>query len=93
MIVLQFRIRKMIPSTSIPIQQRRRLDGLFAVLTSLTLKSVVSFAKSALVKLEKLSESVERKMTFSVFFLVDDRGGQRLLVGLPLEDLLFDCPG
>jgi len=83
----------MVPSTNISIQQRRRLDGLFAVLTSLTLKSVVSFAKSALVKLEKLSESVERKMTFSVFSLIDDRRGQGLLVGLPLEDLLFDCPG
>ena len=63
---------------------------MFAVLASLTLKSVVSFAKSVLVELEKLSESIERKVTFSVFSFVDDCGRQRLLVGLSLEDLLFD---
>jgi hypothetical protein len=66
---------------------------LFAVLASPTLKSVVSLAESVLVELEKLSQSIEGEMTFGVFFLVDDRGGQRLLVGLSLEDLLFDRPG
>ena len=59
MIVLQLHVCKVIPSTRISIQQRRRLDGLFPVLASLAFESVMSLAKRVLVELEKLSESVD----------------------------------
>ena len=65
----------MVPGTSISVQQRRRFNSLSAVLASFALKCIVCFAKRVLVKLEKLSESVQREVTFSVFFLIDDCGG------------------
>jgi len=58
--------------------------------TTLAFKSVMGFAKCVLIELEKLSESVQRKVPFGVFLFVNDCGGQRLFVGLALEDLFFD---
>ena len=72
-IVLQLHIRKMIPSTSVSIQQRGRFDDLFSVLAPLAFECVVSFAKRVLVELEKLSKRVNRKVTLCILLLVDDR--------------------
>ena len=90
MVVLQLRVRKVVPGACVSIQQCRRLDGLFSVLASFTFKCVVSFTKSVLVELKELPESVYRKVSFGILFFVDDRRGQGLLVRLALEDLLFD---
>lgn len=73
-IVLQFRVSKVIPSASVPVQQRRRFDSLFSVLASLAFESVVGFTKGSLVKLEELSESIDGEVSFGVFFLIDDGG-------------------
>ena len=74
MIVLQLHVCKVVPSTRISVQQRWGFDGLPPVLASFAFKGVMSFTKSILVELEKLSESVDREMSFGVFFLVDDGG-------------------
>jgi hypothetical protein len=73
-IILQFHVRKVVPGTSISIQERRRFDRLFSVLTSLAFESVMSFAECVLVKLKELSESIDREVSLGVFFLVDDGG-------------------
>jgi len=83
----------MVPSTRISIQQRRRFDSLSPILAPLAFKSIVGFAKSVLVELKELPESINREVPFGVFFLVDDSGGQGLFIGLSLEDFLFDCSG
>ena len=75
MIVLQFSIREVVPSTGVSVQQRGRFDGLFPVLASLAFESVVSFAKCVLIELKELSESIYREVSLGVFLLVDDGGG------------------
>lgn len=72
MIVLQLCVGKMVPSTRVSVQQRRRFDGLFPVLASLAFKSVVSLAQRVLVELKELPESVYREVPLGVLFFVDN---------------------
>ena len=81
----------MVPSARISIQESRGFDGLSPVLASLAFEGIVGLAKRVLVELEKLSQRIDREVTFGILFLVDNGRGQGLLVGLSLEDLLFDC--
>jgi hypothetical protein len=53
----------------------------------------VGIAQRVLVESKQLPESVNGEVSLSILLLVDDTGGERLLVGLALEDLLFDRAG
>jgi len=74
-VVLQFRVCKMVPGTRISVQQRRGFDSLSPILASLAFKSIVGFAKRVLVELKELPESINREVPLGVFSLVDDGGG------------------
>lgn len=77
----------------VAIQQRLRLHCLSPVLAPLALKRLMRLAERVLVEQEQLAQRVDREVALRVLFLVDDGGGQRLLVCLSLEDLLLDRPG
>ena len=77
----------------ITIQQRRSLYELPAVLAPLTLERLVRLAERVLVEQEEFPERVQREVSLDVFLLVHHRGRERLLVRLPLEDLLLDRTG
>lgn len=78
---------------SITIKQGGRLDHLLPVLTPFTLERFMCVAKSLLVEREQLSKSIQRKVTFGIFFLVHHSRGQCLFVSLTLEDFLLDGAG
>lgn len=76
----------------IAIQQSLRLHDLPPVLTPFALECLMSFAKGIFVEQEQLPEGIYREVPFRVFFLIYNSGRECLLVGLPLEDLLFNRP-
>lgn len=86
-------IRKHHVRASITIKQRRTLDRLPPILTPLTLERLVRVAHRTLVKGKQLPQRIEGEVPFGIFLLIDDAGRESLLVGLALEDLLFDRPG
>ena len=53
----------------------------------------MGIAQRILVESKQLPQSVNREVSLGVLFLVNDTGGERLFVGLALEDLLFDRAG
>jgi len=61
------------PEAEAAVQQLWRPDSLPPILASLAFKRIVRLAKGILVELEELSESVQREVSFCVFFLVDNR--------------------
>ena len=75
----------------IAVQQRLRLEELLAVLATLALECLVRLAEGLIVVLEQLPEVVAREEPLDVFLLVYDSRRQRLLLRLPLENLLLDC--
>ena len=81
----------MIPGAGVTIKHRRRLDALLPVRSaSFAFKGIMRIGCGVGLKLKEFAKAVEREVTFDVFCRVDDTGGQRLLVRLALEDLLFN---
>lgn len=75
----------------VSVKKSRRLDHLLALAASFALEVVVGVALGVRVEEEELSKVVEGEVSFRRFCaVVDDAGGERLLVGLSLEDLLLD---
>lgn len=75
---------------SVSVQQRRSFDELLPIFATLALECLVRLAERVLLELKQLSESVQREVSLNVLFLVHDRRRERLLVSLPLEDLLLN---
>lgn len=68
-------IHEMIPTARIAIQHRRRLDVLFPVrLAALALEGVVRIARRAGLKLEQLSQGIQREMALHILCGIDDAG-------------------
>lgn len=77
----------------VSVQESRGLDELPPVSAPFALERLVRLTQRVLVEQEQLPERIEREVPLGVLFLVDDGGGERLLVRLPLEDLLLDRAG
>ena len=75
---------------SVSVQQRRSFDELLPIFATLALECLVRLAERVLLELKQLPESVQREVSLNVLFLVHDRRRERLLVSLPLEDLLLN---
>ena len=75
---------------SVSVQQRRSFDELLPILATLALECLVRLAERVLLELKQLPESVQREVSLNVLLLVHDRRRERLLVSLPLEDLLLN---
>ena len=78
---------------SVSVQQRRSFDELLPIFATLALECLVRLAERVLLELKQLPESVQREVSLNVLFLVHDRRRERLLVSLPLEDLLLNRTG
>jgi len=72
-VICQLRVGEMIPSAGITIEQSGCFRHLFAILTPLTLESVMSIAESFFVKREQLAQGVHGKVPFCVFLFVNYR--------------------
>ena len=88
-------IHKMIPRTRIAVQHGGGLEHLPAILlpTPLALERIMRIARRVISELEELAERIEREVALDVLGGVDHTRGQGLLVGLALEDLLFNGAG
>ena len=75
---------------SVSVQQRRSFDELLPIFATLALECLVRLAERVLLELKQLPESVQREVSLNVLLLVHDRRRERLLVSLPLEDLLLN---
>lgn len=53
---------------------------------------VMCVAGGLLVESEEFSEFTQREVTFHVLLLIYHTAAQSFLMGLPLQDLLLDCP-
>ena len=84
-------VDEMIPATGVAIQHGGRLEELPAVgFAAFALEGVVGVAGGVRLELEQFAEGIDAEMALDVLGAVDDAGRERLLVALPLEDLLLD---
>lgn len=87
-------IDEVVPRTRITIQHGRCLEELLAVrLAAFTFKSIMRIRRRLALVHKQLLQRIQGEMPLHVFSGIDNTGGERLLVGLTLEDLLFDCAG
>ena len=84
-------IHKMIPRARITVHHGGGLDILLPLgLATFAFKRIVRITRRVTMLLEQLPQTIESKMAFNVLSGIYDTGGERLLVRLPLEYLLFD---
>ena len=74
----------------VAVKQRGCFDELPAVPAPLALERLVRLAERVLLELKQLPEGVQREVSLNILLLVHDRRRERLLVSLPLEDLLLN---